>query len=98
MFSGGIKMIYVITDNGVIKGNSIDYINKKYKIELSKDELKTFGKDYVIKLTKEDIEFLRDKKKLADIPVRKLFQKDKTGLLVVVVIVLQIIILLSLGG
>lgn len=91
-------MIYIITDNGVIKGHDLNYINRKYNIALSKDELKTFGKDYVIKLTKEDIEFLRDKKKLADIPVRKLFQRDKTELLVIVVIVLQIIILLSLGG
>lgn len=91
-------MIYIITDNGIIKGNDLNYINKKYNIALTKDELKVLGNDYVVKLTKEDIEFVKDKKKLADIPVRKLFQKDKVELLVFIVIVLQFIILLSLGG
>lgn len=91
-------MIYIITDNGIIKGNDLNYINKKYNIALTKDELKVLGNDYVVKLTKEDIEFVKDKKKLADIPVRKLFQKDKVELLVFIVIVLQVIILLSLGG
>jgi len=69
-------MIYLITDQGVISGNSIQSINKRHGILIQQDELKAIGPDFVVCLTNKDFEFLQDKSRLSQIMFGNFFKKD----------------------
>lgn len=69
-------MIYIVTDQGVISGNSLQAINKRHGILVSQDELKAVGPDFVICMSNKDIEFVQDKAKISQIMFGNFFKKD----------------------
>lgn len=92
-------MVYVITDQGVKVGRSLREINKKYAIELEPAEMYPCGADQVVKLTREDIDFVQDKHRMSNIMFGNFFRQDNSGkLLTVVNIILTCVILLSSCG
>ncbi len=92
-------MVYVITDQGVKVGRSLREINKKYRIELEPGEMYPCGADQIVKLTREDIDFVQDKHRMSNIMFGNFFRQDNSGkLLTVVNIILTCVILLSSCG
>ncbi len=94
-----LYMVYVITDQGVKVGRSLREINKKYRIELEPAEMYSCGADQIVKLTREDIDFVQDKHRMSNIMFGNFFRQDNSGkLLTVANIILTCVILLSSCG
>lgn len=88
-------MYYVITMDGVKKSKNLRFLNKKLNIDLEKYEMKRIGNDYIIKVNAENLEFLEDKKKIAEIPIRKLFKADRKEIVLYFMLFLQFVILIK---
>lgn len=88
-------MYFAITDYGVKKAFTRQKLNKKLKGLLENAEFEFFGRDAVTKLTNKDIEFIQDKKRMAQIPIQQLYKKDMTKALIFVVMLLQFILLIK---
>jgi len=71
-------MIYVITDKEVKTYNSLKEIQEDDMI-IDENELYSVGKDYVVKLSNRDLDFVRDKYNLSRVALDKLYVKSKNG-------------------
>jgi hypothetical protein len=71
-------MVYIITDDGVLTGKTINAANKKLNAKLEDVEMVSLGADKVVKLTDNDIDFVQDKKRLSLIPISNLYKTDNT--------------------
>lgn len=87
-------MIYIITDQGVKVGKSIREINRKYNIEVEPAELYPCGADMVAKLTRSDIDFVQDKRRMSAIMFGNFFKTDNSGKLLMIVELLLTCLLL----
>jgi hypothetical protein len=89
-------MYYVITDSGVITGPKLEAMNKRNNIKLQDLDFKKVGPDFVCTVTKENLEFLQDAKRLNDIGLASLFKKDNTTkLLLIIILVISFINLIK---
>ena len=89
-------MFYVITKRGVISGNSLNKVNQILNIKLEKEEMISTGNDYITNITDEDLDFLRDKKRLSTILFGNFFKKDKSEKMFIIInMILTFIILVS---
>lgn len=88
-------MYFVVTDNGVERHVNLQLLNKKLGTIIEETEFKRMGNDRILLMTKEDISFVQDKKKISDIPIKKLFKGDKTELLLYIVIFVEFILLIK---
>lgn len=68
---------YVITDDKVITANSLRSLNRRLKIKLEDKEMLSCGPDKVIKVTKNDLDFLQDKRNIERIPIANLYKTDQ---------------------
>ena len=85
---------YVITDEKVISARRLGTINRKMKIKIDEDEMMSCGPDKVIKVTKNDIDFLRDKRNIERIPIANLYKTDQaTKWLMIAILIINFIIL-----
>lgn len=71
-------MFYIITENGVYSGKTLNSANKKLNAKLDEVEMTSLGADKIIKLTDKDIDFVQDKKRLSLIPIANLYKTDNT--------------------
>lgn len=71
-------MYYIITDNGVFTGKSLQSANRKLNAKLEDVETVSLGADKVVKLTNKDIDFVQDKKRLSLIPITNLYKSDNS--------------------
>ena len=95
---GGI-MIYLITDSGVKVGRTVCDINKKYNIMVEQAELYPYGPDMVAKLTRADIDFVQDKRRMSAIMFGNFFKTDNSGkLLTIVNLILTCVLLFTSCG
>ena len=78
-------MVYLITDSGVESGKTLKELNKKYGIELEACECMQLGPDQVIKVTKANIDFLEDKRRMSNIMFGNFFRKDNSAKLIMLV-------------
>lgn len=88
-------MFYVITNRGVIKGLTLKDVNIKMKTAFEISDFKVVGRDYIIKVTSQDIDFVQDKKRMSQIPIRNLYKADITKLLIYFMLFLQFILLVK---
>ena len=72
-----IGKYYVITDDKVITANSLKSLNRKLKIKLEDKEMLSCGPDKVIKVNKNDLDFLQDKRNIERIPIANLYKTDQ---------------------
>lgn len=92
-------MVYIITDSGVKVGKTVREINRKYNIEVEPAELYTCGPDMVAKLSREDIDFVQDKRRMSAIMFGNFFKTDNSGkLLMIVELVLTCLLLFKSCG
>ena len=78
-------MIYIITDSGVKVGRTEKEVNRKYNILVEPAELYPCGPDKVAKLTREDIDFVQDKRRMSAIMFGNFFKTDNSGKLLTIV-------------
>lgn len=69
-------MVYAITDYGVYEAETLEKLNKEMDMELNKEDFFFRGSDQVIVLSKEDIDFVQDRKQLTKIMFQNFFRKD----------------------
>lgn len=89
-------MFYVITPNQLILGKTIKEVNKQLNSNLELIDFHSKGKDFVVNLNNDDIEFVQDTKKMSRIMVQNLFKKSDSGVWLLYLIVgMQFILLLK---
>jgi hypothetical protein len=88
-----MKMYYVITDNRVIEGRNIKDIKKQ--VDLEEKDFKKVGTDRVIIMTKEQLDFVADRKALSKIPIEKLYKKSNNDLLLYIIAILSFLALIK---
>jgi len=71
-------LVYIITDNGVYSGKTINAANRKLNAKLDEVEMVSLGADKVIRLTDKDIDFVQDKKRISLIPIANLYKSDNS--------------------
>lgn len=87
---------YAITDKGVAAASSLKKLNQSLNAELEEEELIPIGPDRLIKLTKADIEFVQDKKRMSLIPIKNLYKKSNTvTLMLTVILIMQFILMVK---
>lgn len=89
-------MFYLITKQGVISGKTKKEVqnNPKVRGHIDYDEMRSVGPDYVINLTDDDLDFIRDKKKLSQIMFQNFFKTDNSvKIFVIINIFLTVLIL-----
>lgn len=93
-------MVYLITDSGVKVGKTVRDVNKKYAIEVEPAELYPCGPDMVAKLTREDIDFVQDKRRMSNIMFGNFFKVDNSGKLLTIanLILTCVLLFTSCGG
>lgn len=89
-------MLYVVTSNNIIVSKSLKELNKRLNSNMELTDFKSRGKDYIITLSNDDIEFVQDAKKMSRIMIQNLFKKsDSVSWILYIIIGLQIILLLK---
>ena len=88
-------MFYVVTEDGIKCGITINDINKKTGVTLKKEDFKRIGNDKLINLTDDDFDFIKDRKQLSRIIMSRLFKKESGQWLLYVILVIQFILLLK---
>ena len=89
-------MYYVITDQKIVKGKTLAGLNSSLGTLLEENEFKIIGNDKIINLSKNDLLFLQDKKRLSQIPIQKLYRKDNSIYLIYALFALQVITLIRI--
>ncbi len=92
-----IGKYYVITDEKVIMARRLATINRKMKIKLDEDEMVSCGPDKVVKVTRKDIDFLRDKRNIERIPIANLYKTDQMSKWIMIAILIINFIILVRG-
>lgn len=90
-------MFYVLTESGIFEEKSLAKLNKNYRLNLSLEDFKPIGEDYFLTLNNENLEYVRDLKKIAEIPMANLFKADTTGKIIQYIILAVSIINLLRG-
>lgn len=72
-------MYYVIRPSGLVSAPSLNALNKRYGYKLEEDEFAIVGKDFVVKLTNVDIDFVQDKHKMENLVFAGFFRKDNSA-------------------
>lgn len=88
---------YVITDSKVITANSLRSLNRKLKTKFEDEELVSCGPDKVIKVTKNDLDFLQDKRNIEKIPIANLYKTDQMSKWLMIAILIINFIMLVRG-
>lgn len=76
---------YIINNSGVHSAVTRKALDHKLNISTNEAEYKYFGNDRVLLATQEDMTFLQDKKRLSMIPMERLYRKDNTTKLILIV-------------
>lgn len=87
-------MYVVICENGVVVGKTLKEVNKQMDSLIEESEFVRLGSDYVCYMTKQDIDFVQDKKRLSMIPIRNLYKKDNTSLILQIVTLLFVVLIM----
>lgn len=95
-------MYYVIKSSGVVSAPSLKALNKKLNAKMNDDEFTVIGKDFVVKLTNEDLDFVQDKHKMENLCFASFFRKDNSvkmmSLFILAINFIQLILIGKLGG
>jgi hypothetical protein len=75
-------MFYVLTESGIFEEKTLAKLNKSYKLNLTLEEFKPIGEDYFLTLNKDNLEYVKDLKKIAEIPMANLFKSDTQSKLI----------------
>lgn len=86
-------MYFVITDSKIHYAKSLKALSRTFDGQLDPDEFKAVGSDWIIKLTNDDLDFIRDKKKLSAILFGNFFRKDKTVMWITLAVLLLVLVL-----
>lgn len=76
---------YLINRSGVHSANTKNRLDQKLEISTEDTDYKCFGSDKVFLATTEDMTFIRDKKRLSMIPMERLYKKDTTTKLLIII-------------
>jgi len=76
---------YLINSSGVHSAMTRTALDRKLEISTEDIDYKCFGSDKVFIATTEDMTFIRDKKKLSMIPMERLYKKDTTTRLILII-------------
>lgn len=71
-------MYYVIKNSGVVSAPTLKAINVRLNAKFTEDEFAVIGKDFVVKCTDTDIDFVQDKHKMENILFSGFFKKDNS--------------------
>lgn len=73
-------MYYAIIKSGVVCGKTKKDIERDPRIHgrIDIDEMTSYGPDFVVKLTNDDINFVQDKRKLSQIMFQNFFKQDNS--------------------
>lgn len=91
-------MFVVVTPRRVVTASSLRKINKKLNSKIELTDFKSAGTDFIVNLTDTDLDFVRDMKAMASIPIRNLYKKDNTVLILCVLNLLMTFIGIAAGG
>jgi len=76
---------YLINSSGVYSAKTRNALDRKLEISTDDTDYKCFGSDKVLLATSEDMTFIKDKKKLSMIPMERLYKKDNTTKLLIII-------------
>lgn len=76
---------YLINSSGVYSARTRNSLDNKLEISTEDIDYKCFGSDKVFLATTEDMTFLKDKKRLSMIPMERLYKKDTTTKLLIII-------------
>jgi|GEM_PF-4329123 len=76
---------YLINSSGVHSARTRNGLDSKLSISTEDIDYKCFGSDKVFFATSEDMSFLQDKKRLSMIPMERLYKKDTTTRLILII-------------
>lgn len=92
-------MYYMITDTKMYKGRTAHDINRQIGGTVEHEQFKQIGADMVLNVTEEDLDFIRDTKRLSAIMFGNFFKKDHTvKYLVIANFVITLFMLIRLMG
>lgn len=76
---------YLINSNGVHSARTRNNLDSKLQISTEDIDYKCFGSDKVFFATSEDMTFIKDKKRLSMIPMERLYKKDNTTNMILII-------------
>jgi len=76
---------YLINNSGVYSARTRSSLDNKLEISTEDTDYKCFGSDKVFLATTEDMTFIRDKRRLSMIPMERLYKKDNTTRLILII-------------
>lgn len=76
---------YLINSRGVHTAWTKNSLDHKLEISTEDTDYKCFGSDKVFFATTEDMTFLRDAKRLSMIPMERLYKKDTTTHMILII-------------
>ena len=86
-------MYFVITDSKIHYAKNLKSLSRTFQGKLDPDEFHAVGSDFVLKLSNDDLDFIRDKKKLSAILFGNFFRKDKTVMWITLAILFLMLVL-----
>lgn len=89
-------MYYIIADSGVYTGRDLNELNKVLDSKIEEEEFNVVGADKVCKITKTDLDFIQDKKRLSRIFFGNFFKSDTRPIKFMVLGVLSLSLIIFL--
>jgi hypothetical protein len=84
----------VITKNEVFVKNTLDEVNSAADLKIEQEEMVRVGNTFLTNVSDKDLEFLRDKKRMSNIPWDRLGRKEKAPMVIQYISLVLIIITL----
>jgi hypothetical protein len=89
-------MYVVITEHGIYSDKTLDKLNKKNKLQMAQADFKPSGNDFIVTLSNNDYEYVKDLNRISQIPIGKLFKQENTSKIILyVMLAIQIILLVK---
>lgn len=76
---------YLINSSGVHSAMTRVALDRKLETSTEDTDYKCFGSDKVMIATQEDMSFLKDLKRISMIPMERLYKKDNTTRLILII-------------
>ena len=88
-------MFYVITEDEILKARNLKAFNKRHQTKFMKEDFRRSGRDFIIDVSPQDLEFKKDLAQLDQVAISGLYKKDNTMTFLIVNIVFTSITMLN---
>lgn len=88
-------MYIVITDSQIYVSRNLKLLNKKINGHLDKSDFKQIGNKKIIKLSNDNLDYIKDLNKIKSIPFSKLYKTENIKAYLIVMLILQFILMVK---